>query len=153
MACYVITLADELEKSGTLHGGVMCGELKFKASFYSNFKDGMTVAMAALSGMKDLSLAKELEHLVEWENQFDKDEKEAQENYADDTHVNSFQLKTASDFSHNGEYFYNDGSLTSHKKYWHTKKLRTFSREFEEQQTGQKCRACAPHTQKAWWFC
>ena len=103
---------DELEKRGTQHGGVMCDELKFKTSFYSNFKDGTTVAMAASSGMKDLSLAIELEHLIERENQFDDaTEEEASENYADATHVNSFRLKTSNDFSHNGEYFYNDGSL------------------------------------------
>jgi hypothetical protein len=67
--------------------------------------------MAASSGMKDLRLARELEHLVEREDLFDANGEEAGKNYKDATHVNSFRLKTGNDFSHNGEYFYNDGAL------------------------------------------
>jgi hypothetical protein len=82
---------DELGKTGTQHGGIMCDELKFKSVFFvSNFKDGMTVAMAASSGMKDLRLVRELEHLVEREDLFDANGEEAGENFKDATHVNSF---------------------------------------------------------------
>jgi hypothetical protein len=58
----------------------MCDELKFKSGFYSNFKDGTTIAMAASSGMKDLRLARELEHLVEREDIFDANGEEAGKN-------------------------------------------------------------------------
>jgi hypothetical protein len=95
----------------TMEGKWLCNELKFNTGFYLNFKDGKTVAMDALSGMKDLSLAVELEHLVERENLFDANEEEAGKNYTDATDVNSFRLKTSNDFSHNREYFYNNGSL------------------------------------------
>jgi hypothetical protein len=57
--------AKELGETGRLHALVMVDAMKLKSGFFSNFKNGMTTVMAASLGMSTLSLATELQALVE----------------------------------------------------------------------------------------
>lgn len=111
---------EELGEARTLHGQIFHDKMKLKSGFYANVKDGTTTAMAASSGRSTLSLAEELQQLVEREESeaasddpFNDDSTGTSKSYTDAMYVNIFQLKTSNGLAHYAKYFYNDGSLLS----------------------------------------
>jgi hypothetical protein len=117
--------AEELGEKGTIHGQLMCDQMKLRSGFYANFQDCSATAMAASLGMSTLSLAEELQQLIEREERESTAASEADSkksppddasddnNYTDAMYVNVFHLKTSNGLAHNAEYFFDVGSLSS----------------------------------------
>jgi hypothetical protein len=70
--------------------------------------------MAASTGKSKLSLAKEISRLIKREGGFNDSSSndEVEKSFTDAKYVNVFRLKTVDGYTHNGEYFFNDGTMT-----------------------------------------
>jgi hypothetical protein len=95
-------------------GKVDMDKLKLKSGFFSNFKNGTTTAMAASTGKSKHSLAKEISRLIKREGGFNDSSSndEGEKSFTDAKYVNIFRLKTVDGYTHNGEYFLSDGTMT-----------------------------------------